>query len=101
MNQLNSCVFEGTMTKLDCASYSVNFILEISRTTKINGKNVKQITKIPVYVNWNVVDMIEKQKPIKSIEGTVIRVVGQMDSYETDSGKLSLCCYAEHIDLKP
>lgn len=100
MNQFNSCIFEGTMTELSCVAYSISFILEISRTTKINGKNVKAITKIPVYANWNVVDMIEKQKPIKKVVGTVVRVVGHMDSFEADNGKLSLCCYAEHVEVK-
>ena len=100
MNQINSCIFEGTMTELDCVPTGVSFILENSRISRVNGKNVKEITKIPVYATYNLVDNIETHKPIKEVVGTIIRVVGRMSSFET-GGILRLLCIAEHIDLKP
>ena len=99
MNQLNSVLLEGTVTDLKMSPVGASFMLESYRISKVNGENKKETTKIPVFIAQNIVDAIECQKSIKEIEGSTVRVVGRMSSYETD-GKLSLRCIAEHIDVK-
>lgn len=99
MNQLNSCIFEGTMTDLNLSPAGASFKLESYRIRKVNGKNIKEITNIPVFIAQCILNDIERQKPIRELEGSTVRVVGRMSSFETN-GVLRLLCIAEHIDVK-
>lgn len=98
MNQLNSLILEGTVTKN--AVYEdkkASFSISVSRYYKdTNG----EAGEVKSYFDIEVTGVLAEKLYEKLKEGRGVRVVGQLRSKDVD-GNRKVYVYAEHIELKP
>ena len=98
MNQLNSLILEGTVTK--SAVYENKkalFSISVSRYYKdTNGEGGETKSYFDVEVNGVLAEKLHD----KLKEGRGVRIIGQLRS-KTVENQTKVYVYAEHIELKP
>ena len=98
MNQLNSLILEGTVTK--SAVYEdkkASFSISVSRYYKdTNGESGETKSYFDVEVNGVLAEKLFN----KLKEGREVRIVGQLRSKTVDD-IYKVYVYAEHIEFKP
>lgn len=98
MNQLNSLILEGTVTK--SAVYENKkalFSISVSRYYKdTNG----EVGEVKSYFDIEAYGVLAEKLHDKLKEGREIRIVGRLAS-KTVENETKVYVYAEHIELKP
>ena len=98
MNQINSLILEGTVTK--SAVYEdkkASFSISVSRYYKdTNG----EVGKTESYFDVEVGGVLAEKFHEKVKEGREVRIVGQLRS-RTAENETKVYVYAEHIELRP